>query len=288
MSCERYLELLSGHIDGVNNEEQERELQAHLKDCAHCRARLESYRQMEQGIGELTQEVPEGFAAGVMARLPARKAARRRAVWLRPLFGAAAAALVLLVGLRMLPDEAAQKQEDPPAPERAMDFCAVPYVDSLDADEADGTLKAASAAPDGGAIEGNPYASMYDWIEKTQTSAETSDEPSGIYGYYAMAAGNTYSERSLLGRERNCYPVLCIYGLKSEFVHQLSGLPKFERTDGLVQYSTTYAVLEEIMHEYTQYVSWSYPSKDDTPQEDDTALIVWFPLDYEIPQDYIY
>lgn len=286
MSCEQYLELISGHIDGENSEAQERALQAHLEHCAHCRALLESYRQMEQGIAALTQEVPEGFAAGVLERLPVKRAARRRGAWLRPLFGAAAAALVLLIGLRLLPEEGVQEQKDALASESAVNFLLAPMEDSESGSGSAGTTLKSSGTAQDGAFEGNPYTDMYDWIEQVQTPAEKSEAPRSIYA--STPEESLYSDDSLLGWERNRYPVLCIYGLKQEFVRQLADLPRSERSDGLMQYSTTYAVLEEVMHEYTQYVSWSYPSKDDTPREDDPALIVWFPLDFVIPAGYIY
>lgn len=45
MNCDEYLPLISGHLDGVNSEIEERRLQEHLETCEACRVLLS---QMEQ------------------------------------------------------------------------------------------------------------------------------------------------------------------------------------------------------------------------------------------------
>ena len=43
MTCEDALILLSGHLDGVNTQEEETELFAHLQSCAGCRDLLAAF-----------------------------------------------------------------------------------------------------------------------------------------------------------------------------------------------------------------------------------------------------
>ena len=50
MQCQQALELLSGHIDNTNTEEQEAMLQEHLSTCEHCRELLKAYEELDQGI----------------------------------------------------------------------------------------------------------------------------------------------------------------------------------------------------------------------------------------------
>ena len=66
MQCQQALELLSGHIDNTNTEEQEAMLQEHLSTCEHCRELLKAYEELDQGICELEVEPPAALAENVM------------------------------------------------------------------------------------------------------------------------------------------------------------------------------------------------------------------------------
>jgi len=91
---------LEGELEGAGR----RELEAHLEGCPACREALEDRRTWERAFSGLPPvEVPQGFAAAVMARIPAR---RRRA------FGGLAASLSItavlfaaLLGYRLVTGE---------------------------------------------------------------------------------------------------------------------------------------------------------------------------------------
>lgn len=103
MNCEQALELLSGHLDGQNTPEEELTLQAHLAECAACRALLEAFTAVDQGVAQLEAEPPEALLTGVMARIEADGAAvtpmKKRRFFFGPGTAVAAVAAVLLLVL---------------------------------------------------------------------------------------------------------------------------------------------------------------------------------------------
>ena len=100
MNCNDYLPLLSGHLDGENSPEEEQRLQAHLAQCANCRARLQAF---ERGDRLLR-------AAAKTPQRPVKKP--RRAYWGGLATGLAAAALVVFTLLGPLKGFAQQKAND--------------------------------------------------------------------------------------------------------------------------------------------------------------------------------
>lgn len=295
MHCKSYIALLSGHLDGCNSEAEEASLQAHLAVCPACRARLADYRRQDEALHALLQaEVPEGFAARVMQAIPPRAAApkKRKAWYLRPstAMGTAAAALLLLVGLYVLPRNAAQQGEIPQESllQDAPQAYAAQGSEEMQQRYATYGTTPKTADEEADEFAGNPYASMYDWIEQTQEKDDSVVQRPSLYDAPVYAAWDNSQSSTLLSELRASYPVICIYGLEAQYVHQLAELTAMPMADGRVHYRTTYAVLEEMMHEYTQFASWSYPSADYVPQASDRAIIVWFPLDYEIPAGYVY
>jgi hypothetical protein len=94
MDCEKYEELISGQLDGELTESERRELETHLRDCPACRALSDTYLEISSALAE-DAVVPEGFAQGVMARLPAAKRARGRSM--ARIFSAAACFAVVLL-----------------------------------------------------------------------------------------------------------------------------------------------------------------------------------------------
>lgn len=107
MECNEALILLSGHIDKANTEQEEAALQAHLAECADCRALLKAYEDIDEGVAELSVPAPEGLVSAVMEKIgtPAKKT---RSPWrsIGVSAGLVAAVLVLLVGTKTikLPD----------------------------------------------------------------------------------------------------------------------------------------------------------------------------------------
>lgn len=109
MTCEEALELISGHLDGENTEQEEAQLQAHLKVCPSCRELMQALSDTDQTLRNLETEPPAHFCEDVMAAVRAEKAPVRKKkhhVW--PVL--AAAALLLVIGVSALPGFQAQDQ----------------------------------------------------------------------------------------------------------------------------------------------------------------------------------
>ena len=120
---EYYQELICAEADGELSPAEEAALRAHLEACADCRRFRDAVRALAAGTAAMTEEPPEGFTAGVMeavrdaaAPRPAKKDAVLRFP-LRPLAFAAAAALVLWAGARVLPCFSGRTAADGAAPE---------------------------------------------------------------------------------------------------------------------------------------------------------------------------
>jgi hypothetical protein len=97
MSCETILPLIHGHLDGMNSEAEEAQLQAHLRDCPTCRALMEQYAQIDAQLQTMEVEPPEQFTAGVMYKV--RSGSRKKRFAFGPVtMVAAAAALLLVIG----------------------------------------------------------------------------------------------------------------------------------------------------------------------------------------------
>lgn len=97
MSCETILPLIHGHLDGMNSEAEEAQLQAHLRDCPSCRALMEQYAQIDARLRATEVEPPEQFAAGVMYKVH-RGSHKKRFAFGPVTMVAAAAALLLVIG----------------------------------------------------------------------------------------------------------------------------------------------------------------------------------------------
>ncbi len=79
MSCEEILPLIHGHLDGINTEAEEQQLQAHLQTCPACRSLLSMYEQIDAQVQQLEVEAPEQLAAGVMYKIGLEKNGRKDA-----------------------------------------------------------------------------------------------------------------------------------------------------------------------------------------------------------------
>jgi anti-sigma factor RsiW len=97
------LDRLRRLLDRELSPEEAAEVEAHLKDCPRCRARVEGCLAFDQAASSLPDlELPAGFADGVMTRIVRAEAPRK--VWLAILavglgaLGASLGALVLASG----------------------------------------------------------------------------------------------------------------------------------------------------------------------------------------------
>jgi hypothetical protein len=78
------LDRLYDYLDGALPAGEKAEVDRHLADCPGCRSALEARRLLAEAAGNLPPfAVPDGFAAGIMARIPAApmKKARRGPAW---------------------------------------------------------------------------------------------------------------------------------------------------------------------------------------------------------------
>lgn len=128
MDHSKFEMMIQKHIDSALSPAEEERLTQHLAECPDCAALLRDLTRLDECLSaELTEvEPPAGFAASVMAALPAaEEKPRRRPFYL--LWGSvAAAALLLLAGISGLfhqgdtlapPPEVAVDDEDAERPE---------------------------------------------------------------------------------------------------------------------------------------------------------------------------
>ena len=93
MSCDLSPELLSAYLDGALPPGEREPLEVHLKECAACRARLESVRAVKHALARLpSREAPPGAVRARVESLrfarPARHARVRAAVLATAALGA--------------------------------------------------------------------------------------------------------------------------------------------------------------------------------------------------------
>ena len=99
--CDRYLPDLSAWVDGEL--EDSRELEAHLAECASCRAKAAAYRRLDLQIANVVppKNLHSHIMAGIDGSLSKKK--RLRAPWKGALATAAALLVVLGAGLLTRP-----------------------------------------------------------------------------------------------------------------------------------------------------------------------------------------
>ncbi|WP_322619376.1 anti-sigma factor family protein [Bacillus fonticola] len=94
------IDYIHDYLDGDLDAEKETVLQEYLSSCAACRAH---FRELERTISFIQStpsvQAPEGFTAGVFARLPKEKKTTRARRWFRyhPMLTAASVFLLLMV-----------------------------------------------------------------------------------------------------------------------------------------------------------------------------------------------
>ena len=98
MNCKKAAGLLLRALDGRLGEKERRQMEAHLLNCASCRAREKEYREVLDLLrpGRVPEPLPH-FETRLMAKL--RESERARAVLVWPKWAARAAAACFLVGL---------------------------------------------------------------------------------------------------------------------------------------------------------------------------------------------
>lgn len=98
MPCEeRYLELLSGHMDGCNTEAEEAELLQHLEGCAHCRDLLHAMQETQQLLKDDMRPAPADLTQRIMTAVSKapKKQRRSKGFWISTAAAGVAAAAML-------------------------------------------------------------------------------------------------------------------------------------------------------------------------------------------------
>lgn len=145
-SCERFIDLICQSLDGSLALEDQQALQQHLEECPEC-------RQLSQELSEIRlelhsweeQEVPEGFAEGVMSRIRAEEQKPKIVpIWKHPqfkMFGSIAACALICVGIwrvgtpNMTEDMAFSTETATPAAETPIQFQYSASASTTTADE---------------------------------------------------------------------------------------------------------------------------------------------------------
>ena len=104
-TCETYAALLDLFVDGELSLEEMLEVQAHLDECPACRAYVDDALAMQASFPDAEEtEVPESFAAGVMAKIQADIAARpasphkrKKTPWVGVLASLAACCAIVII-----------------------------------------------------------------------------------------------------------------------------------------------------------------------------------------------
>lgn len=102
--CQRFIGLISQSLDQALSSQDQQALDQHLAECLQCRELAWQLKQLQQELDRWPeQEVPEGFAEGVMQRVRAAAPAQKTIpLWKRPqvrALGSLAACALLCVGL---------------------------------------------------------------------------------------------------------------------------------------------------------------------------------------------
>ena len=127
MECREWRERISALIDGEISPSEARLVEAHLEECAECRAVEQRMRAVGIGVARSEAVVPPDFREKLFARLEAEELLpRRRSLFvfsLRwtavPVAAAAALALFLLVSTEMGKDSIAPPSQPPRVAQRA-------------------------------------------------------------------------------------------------------------------------------------------------------------------------
>lgn len=72
-ACENYIDMILESVDGALSESAEQALQEHLSSCEGCCVLYESYLNIQNGILDMEEEVPEGLSGAVMGAIRQEK-----------------------------------------------------------------------------------------------------------------------------------------------------------------------------------------------------------------------
>lgn len=225
MEHDRYPLLLSALLDGELTDAERDETLAHLDACEACRSYFAELTALHDAFGELDEvEVPEGFAAGVMARLheEAPQARKPRAKW-RGWMTLAACAAIAILAIQTLPRAGMGSAAPKMAAARSMESAPVCYAGvetqtvTEDAAPAETQESVAAAAQDeaaeepealwettmlftSGSTANTPEASMDAMLNDSKLALPTEPmEPTAPMAEAALDNGDTEETLTLMG-----------------------------------------------------------------------------------------
>ena len=182
-NCEKYLDMISAYFDGEVTDTERAEIEAHLEECAECRSILETYREMSAEIALDTEEVPEGFSAGVMDKIASYEKNKSSGKLRRNLgiagrwVGVAACIAIILVAFPRMPHLGCGASKDA-AMENASTGAAMDTGAAFDMFFDAGTEKSAPAEPEYAVDNSFSYSDAADDSVKTE-SEDMADSANG-------------------------------------------------------------------------------------------------------------
>ena len=155
--CERFTDLISQSLDGTLSAEDQQALQQHLEQCPECRLLSQQLLEVQRELHVLEeQDVPEGFAQGVMDRIRAMEQKPKIVpIWKHPqfkMFGSIAACALICVGIwrmgapNITEDMAFASEAAAPAAETSIQFQYSADASNTTADEVPQMIQAPAEA----------------------------------------------------------------------------------------------------------------------------------------------
>lgn len=259
MEHDEYTQQLSAFLDDELTEAEHEAVLAHLDACEACRIRLAELSAIHDVLAEPEPaDVPEGFAAGVLARLREEELPRRKKRYVRhTLTALAACAAVALLAVTAMPRmggagssgssytqyapaaaDSAPAESAPAAMEEA-----VPEEPGTDADEAFDAAeqKQARAAEDTAAPAASELYGTYNAPEEFAASGDAGGTAGSTAQYFVTGAAEERTETTADAAEAEAAPVLTLTGegaadWLAEHAEPLGGgrwLVSVEETDAL-------------------------------------------------------
>ena len=186
--CTQMQELISRMLDEELGEEERSVLAEHLKECGECRRTYEAFAAVSGALREDLAEAPEALHENVMAELRRERMLRRNRRSWRTALTAAAAILLLAVGLRAVGGLGSPAQHSSLAREEES-AAGTGLQDDMDAAQTEGAAEEEAAEPEEAAEAPAEVAAAAPKAEQAQFDEEESDEAfgNGSAGYAAAA-----------------------------------------------------------------------------------------------------
>lgn len=157
MNCKDYILLMSGHIDGLNTQKEEKTLKAHLDSCPQCRKMLEDMKANDAILYSDPLTPPDSIRKNVMSavRKDAKQKKNRIRNYIVSIAAVAAVLCLVLVASLRLPEKADASNTPAPASLEESylledhEEADIPVVAGYDSEEAQSNAPEKRSAPRG-------------------------------------------------------------------------------------------------------------------------------------------